>query len=172
MRIIGIVAAITAMMVAVGKNLAHMIDPAALIVVVGGIVALLLLGGSSIPTMIRGIVPGSMSEGEVRVAAHGWKMTRFYALGMGVVGTLIGWILMLANLDDPAAIGPGMAIALSTIFYGLILAFLISLPLQCNLQKQLSDAEDGSITSTGVLGGLLALLALMVTFGTLLVALG
>lgn len=44
------------------------------------------------------------------------------APAFGMIGTLIGLVIMLKNMDDPAAIGPGMAIALLTTMYGAIMA--------------------------------------------------
>ncbi len=44
------------------------------------------------------------------------------APAFGMIGTLIGLVIMLKNMDDPAAIGPGMAIALLTTMYGAIVA--------------------------------------------------
>lgn len=44
------------------------------------------------------------------------------APAFGMIGTLIGLVIMLKNMDDPAAIGPGMAIALLTTLYGAIIA--------------------------------------------------
>lgn len=52
-----------------------------------------------------------------------------YSPAFGMIGTLIGLINMLAKLDDPSALGPGMATALVTTFYGCILANLIFTPL-------------------------------------------
>ena len=51
------------------------------------------------------------------------------APAFGMIGTLVGLVQMLANLDDPAAIGPAMAIAMLTTFYGAFIANLIALPL-------------------------------------------
>ena len=50
------------------------------------------------------------------------------APAFGMLGTLIGLIIMLSNLQDPAAIGPGMALALLTTFYGVLFANLVLLP--------------------------------------------
>lgn len=50
------------------------------------------------------------------------------APAFGMVGTLVGLVLMLQNLDDPAALGPGMAVALITTFYGAVMANLFFLP--------------------------------------------
>ncbi len=51
------------------------------------------------------------------------------APAIGMIGTLIGLIQMLADLDDPDAIGPGMAVALLTTFYGALLANLVLIPI-------------------------------------------
>lgn len=52
-----------------------------------------------------------------------------FAPAFGMIGTLIGLIIMLGNMDDPAAIGPGMAVALITTLYGAIVANLVALPM-------------------------------------------
>ncbi len=57
-----------------------------------------------------------------------------YAPAFGMIGTLIGLILMLQQLDDPSTIGVGMATALITTFYGVLLANLIFLPLAGKLE--------------------------------------
>lgn len=60
--------------------------------------------------------------------ARGKKMFAFMcatAPSMGMVGTLIGLVNMLKNMSDPSAIGPAMAVALLTTFYGAVLAFVI-----------------------------------------------
>ena len=51
----------------------------------------------------------------------------------GMIGTLIGLVTMLGNLSDQAAIGPAMAIALLTTFYGAILANVIGNPFKNKL---------------------------------------
>ncbi|MFC3052976.1 motility protein A [Kordiimonas pumila] len=51
------------------------------------------------------------------------------APAMGLIGTLIGLVRMLGSLDNPAEIGPAMAVALLTTFYGAILAHLVFIPL-------------------------------------------
>jgi len=51
------------------------------------------------------------------------------APAFGMIGTLIGLVLMLKNLDSPDAIGSGMAVALLTTFYGALAANLIFIPL-------------------------------------------
>jgi len=52
-----------------------------------------------------------------------------YAPAFGMIGTLIGLVCMLQDMDDPSKIGPGMAVALLTTMYGALLANLVALPL-------------------------------------------
>ena len=52
-----------------------------------------------------------------------------YAPAMGMVGTLIGLVQMLQSMSDPSSIGPAMAVAIITTFYGALMANLIALPM-------------------------------------------
>lgn len=63
-----------------------------------------------------------------------------YAPSFGMIGTLVGLVIMLNNMDDPSAIGPGMAIALLTTLYGALIANVIALPLADKLSVR-SDEE-------------------------------
>ncbi|OHB78299.1 MAG: flagellar motor protein MotP [Planctomycetes bacterium RBG_16_64_12] len=55
------------------------------------------------------------------------QMGRF-APAFGMIGTLIGLIIMLGQLDDPDALGPGMAVALITTLYGALMSNVFFLP--------------------------------------------
>ena len=73
----------------------------------------------------------------------GIKVIRFIALQapvFGMAGTLIGLVQMLMHLDDPSTIGPALATALITTFYGLMLANLIMTPLAAKLTSR-TDME-------------------------------
>lgn len=62
------------------------------------------------------------------------------APAFGMIGTLIGLIQMLSKLDDPSALGPSMALALITTFYGVLMANLVFIPVAGKLEL-LSDNE-------------------------------
>jgi chemotaxis protein MotA len=62
------------------------------------------------------------------------------APAMGLIGTLVGLVQMLGNLQDPAAIGPAMAVALLTTFYGAVLANMVFHPLATKLERN-SEVE-------------------------------
>ena len=81
----------------------------------------------------------------------------FKGMGMmapafGMIGTLIGLVAMLQNLSDPGAIGPAMAVALLTTFYGAVMANVIFLPLSRKLEaRSEEDALFMEIMMEGVL---------------------
>jgi len=61
------------------------------------------------------------------------------APAMGMIGTLVGLVKMLQNLSDPGAIGPAMAVALLTTFYGAVLSNIIFLPLAKKLEERSAE---------------------------------
>jgi chemotaxis protein MotA len=64
------------------------------------------------------------------------------APAFGMIGTLVGLVQMLANLSDPDAIGPAMAIAMLTTFYGAVLANLIALPVADKLALKVDRLKN------------------------------
>jgi chemotaxis protein MotA len=56
-----------------------------------------------------------------------------YAPGFGMIGTLMGLVMMLVNLNDRASVGPYLAVAIITTFYGAVLAYLIFTPIGIKL---------------------------------------
>lgn len=58
------------------------------------------------------------------------------APAFGMIGTLIGLMVMLDNLNDPSAVGPGMAVALNTTLYGVAFARLVLLPAAAKIQQR------------------------------------
>jgi chemotaxis protein MotA len=64
------------------------------------------------------------------------------APAFGMIGTLIGLVQMLANMDDPASIGPSMAVALLTTLYGALMANLICLPMADKLSLRSQQEQQ------------------------------
>ncbi len=58
---------------------------------------------------------------------------------MGLIGTLIGLVQMLGQLSTPEAIGPAMAVAILTTFYGAVLAYMVFTPLATKLEQLSAD---------------------------------
>ena len=63
------------------------------------------------------------------------------APAMGLMGTLIGLVEMLARLDDPRSIGPAMAVALLTTFYGALLGHALLTPLADRVAQRAAEEE-------------------------------
>jgi chemotaxis protein MotA len=64
------------------------------------------------------------------------------APAMGMIGTLIGLVAMLSNMDDPKSIGPSMAVALLTTLYGAFLANVIAIPIERKLRNRGDEEEN------------------------------
>lgn len=77
-----------------------------------------------------------------------------YAPAFGMVGTLIGLVGMLANMEDPSTIGPAMAVALITTFYGALIANLVYLPLGGKLKNK---SDDEIVIKEMIIEGVLAI---------------
>ena len=57
------------------------------------------------------------------------------APAMGMIGTLVGLVIMLGNMSDPASIGPAIAVALLTTMYGAIIANVLFMPMLTKLEN-------------------------------------
>jgi len=109
------------------------------------------------PYLVRGLtlvidgMPGAEAERLMRKELHAiadrhakgasvLRRAADVAPAMGLIGTLVGLVQMLGNLEDPAAIGPAMAVALLTTFYGAVLGNMVLAPLAGKLERK-SDEE-------------------------------
>lgn len=61
------------------------------------------------------------------------------APAMGMIGTLIGLVQMLSNMEDPKSIGPAMAVALLTTLYGAMIATMIATPIADKLSLRMTE---------------------------------
>ncbi|AEF84615.1 chemotaxis protein PomA [Treponema primitia ZAS-2] len=72
------------------------------------------------------------------------------APGLGMLGTVIGLIGMLKNLEDKSALGPNMAVALITTLYGSMVANLLMIPWAGKLK--ISDAKESKVMEMAIEG--------------------
>ena len=97
-------------------------------------------------------------EVSLTVERHNAGRSIFGSMGdaapaFGMIGTLVGLVQMLANMDDPASIGPSMAVCLLTTLYGAVLANLIFLPIADKLALRSQEEErNRRLIIEGVLG--------------------
>ena len=102
---------------------------------------MLIVDGTD-PELVRSIVETEMVFVESR---HGetsgvWEFIGSTGPGFGMVGTLIGLIMMLQDMSDPDSLGPNMAVAMITTFYGSVIANFICGPV-ANKLKLISGDE-------------------------------
>ena len=110
------------------------------------------------PDVVRSILS---KEAKLATDRHDMGASIFQNLGdtgpaMGMIGTLVGLVAMLANMDDPKTIGPAMAVALLTTLYGAMLATMFALPLADKLRLRMN--EEGRLKSM-IIDALLAIQA-------------
>ncbi len=75
------------------------------------------------------------------------------APAMGMIGTLIGLVQMLSNMDDPKTIGPAMAVALLTTLYGAIMANMVFMPVADKLKlRRIEEEKLNAICVDGLHG--------------------
>ena len=79
-----------------------------------------------------------------------------FAPAFGMIGTLVGLVQMLQNLDDPSKIGGGMATALLTTMYGAMIANMMFIPLAGKLDVR---AKEESLLRELMIEGIVAIQA-------------
>jgi len=107
------------------------------------------------PAIVKKALSIEMNE---TVARHKIGQNLFKAAGdaspaMGMIGTLVGLVQMLANMSDPKSIGPAMAIALLTTLYGAMIANMFALPISDKLKLRSAEEQmNKNIIIQSVLG--------------------
>ena len=114
----------------------------------------------SVTYVVDGASPAEVErimQGELHAMAHRHdraagilRRAGEVAPAMGLIGTLVGLVQMLGNLEEPTTIGPAMAVALLTTFYGAVLANMVLLPLAKKLERNSEmEAQVNQIYAAG-----------------------
>lgn len=97
-------------------------------------------------------------EAALTVERHDVGQSLFKRMGdtapaLGMIGTLVGLVQMLAGMDDPQALGRSMATALLATLYGAVLANLLFMPLADKLAMRSQEEErNRKLVIEGVVG--------------------
>ena len=93
------------------------------------------------PQSIREILETEISfiQDRHRLGAEIFTTMGTFAPALGMVGTLIGLVQMLQTMSDPSSIGPAMAVALLTTFYGSVMANIVCMPMAGKLRTRSSE---------------------------------
>ncbi|MDQ7032286.1 MAG: MotA/TolQ/ExbB proton channel family protein [Desulfonauticus sp.] len=108
------------------------------------------------PQIIQEILETEISYMEERheLGAEILTIMGAFAPAMGMIGTVIGLVQMLQNMSDPSSIGPSMAVALITTFYGAVLSNLIFNPMAGKLKTR---SKEERLIKEMILEGILSL---------------
>ena len=115
----------------------------------------MVVDGKDVDT-IQSVMDVQLDEIEERLSLPTAVFNKWgeFAPAFGMIGTLIGLIIMLGELDDPSTIGSGMSTALLTTFYGSMLANIAFIPLASNLERL---AEEKMVTNDIIVTGTISL---------------
>lgn len=94
------------------------------------------------PELVRGILETELMclEDRHKKVIGFWEKWAELGPAWGMIGTLVGLVNMLNNMDDPSAIGPAMAVALLTTLYGSLIANWLCSPVAAKLKLN-NDTE-------------------------------
>ncbi len=101
---------------------------------------LLIVDGTD-PELVRSILETELTciEGRHASTTSFWESLASMGPAWGMIGTLIGLINMLKKLEDVSSVGPNMAVALITTFYGALIANWIAIPIVTKLKANNSQ---------------------------------
>jgi chemotaxis protein MotA len=95
------------------------------------------------PEMIENILNNELDNMSTRHESYKAVLDNLgkYAPAMGMIGTLVGLVVMLGNMEDPSKIGPGMAVALLTTLYGALIANGLTGPMGDRLARRSAEEQ-------------------------------
>ena len=114
---------------------------------------MLIVDGTD-PDLVRGILETEMVSIDDR---HKGNISFWEDLGgmgpaWGMIGTLLGLVMMLYHMEDASSIGPAMAVALITTFYGSVLANWICTPFASKMKAvNAEEMKMKEVTIEGLL---------------------
>ena len=118
---------------------------------------MLIVDGTD-PDLVRAILETELIsiEGRHKANIGFWSTVGAMGPAWGMIGTLVGLINMLQNMDDASTIGPAMAVALITTLYGSMLANWIAGPTENKLK---ANNDDEMMVKEVIIEGLLSIQA-------------
>ena len=118
---------------------------------------LLIVDGTD-PELVRAIMETELVsiEGRHKNLISFWETLGTMGPAWGMIGTLVGLVNMLNNMEDPSSIGPSMAVALITTLYGSVLANWLCAPVANKLK---ADNASEMMQKEVMIEGLLSIQA-------------
>ena len=174
MRVIGFILILVLIVLGMhnGGNLTMVFDMGATLIVLGTTIEGFLMSagprtGVALGTIFSKGVPGD----NLWAGRCAFQTARRGALAGGFVAAVAGVIMMLENLDDVGAIGPGMAMMVMGILWAVFLAYFVLHPLQAGIERRLIEAGEMEDVPSETALDLLVLGAGFLSCGIILVVL-
>ena len=152
MRVLGVLVTVTLLLSATNFDLTIYSHPHSYVIVVSAAILgfIAAAGKRSLqfgPLFVKALVgTPTISVEHIILGISACQTAIRTSLAGGFSAAIIGSIQVLARLDDPAEIGPALALAMLGMLYSIILSYLILLPLQTSLEKRLAETSDGTIS--------------------------
>ncbi len=113
----------------------------AIVPVLSSLVPCLIFGASGLRTAFSAPFAKSATKLELQTSIAFFKALGTSAWVFGLIGTIMGTVAMMYNIDDRSQIGPNMALALLTLFYAVMVWAVIILPFTLNAKEKLAETE-------------------------------
>jgi len=159
---------------ALGAPLATYVDLPSALIVLGGTICFSLAHHSfrDIQAACHAACGSGLSSAEeANGHAAVFSTMRLTAIGSGLLGTLIGLVAMLNNMEDPKSIGPAMAVALLTALYGVFLSELCFAPMANRVVAKAKASSSGGPSPAAVGHGVIVVVPLaLIAFFILLLS--
>lgn len=120
--------------------------PSILFTGVGGVAAWLATSGRGVNAVFTTLRAPQPSKSELATGLHTVRAGRRAFWLVGVLGTLIGAVQMLQSIDDPAAIGPALAVGLLTLVYAFLANIFLINPLEHRILAKQCVQSDSEAT--------------------------
>lgn len=140
MRVIGFVAIVVIILLGVynGGDLGPFLDAGAMLVVLAGLVGgVLMSGGPETWAGISCAFSGEAAPERLQTGKQVYHSARRAVQAAAIFLVAAGVIAVLTNADDVGAIGPGLALVLLGLFWGIFVAYFVLLPLEAGIERRL-----------------------------------
>ena len=138
MRVLGLIVVLLIPAAGIGGE-SLFYDLPSTIPILGFTIGALLLSGAGLARMFAAVFSSRATPEELKAAIRGWAQARIYALAAGFIGVIIAGGVLLVNMEEPTAAGPGVVLAFAPILYGVLLGYGIFLPLQSRLEDRVQE---------------------------------
>ena len=150
-----------------GDRVMVFVSPSSLIDVWGGAGLILLIahgkrGWREFFRLIR-FKSGEMDKAAKAAAGEFLATGSRAALAMGLFWEMCSIVIMLMNMDDPSKVGPGMAMSILPLLYGIVLSEMVFVPIHANLMRSGLTEKRKGLPKLGLYLALLANLFMLLT---------